>query len=334
MRMRNWEPLEAVEGYFISNIVYQLHRNRVFERLALNDSVTDIAADLGYDESLLRTVLEFVYQTTPLVLRRQPNEFSLNPIYLPYHRLGFLLDKFIGGYGGALAQLDDVLRSPALGGTVVDPAALAQAFASIGSDGVKLSSQLLRAYQIRTLLDLGCGPAALLLDLALAEPTFKGWGIDESSSMCTIAAERVADAGLANRISVIQGDVRDLGARLPGEKRADVEALYGRSILNEFFRLGNEEAVEFVAMLKNLFPNRLFFVADYYGKLTRVRPRQPRKYRHTLLHDVVQAVSGQGIPPADVSGWAQIYRAADCSIVHVYEGNNNGIEWFIHVVRL
>ena len=58
------------------------------------------------------------------------------------------------------------------------------------------------------------------------------------------------------------------------------------------------------------------------------------RYRHTLLQDMAQSISGQGIPPADVAQWAAVYEAAGCGLLHVYEGDSSGIAWFVHVVRL
>ena len=72
---------------------------------------------------------------------------------------------------------------------------------------------------------------------------------------------------------------------------------------------------------------------NYYGKLTQLHTID-LKYRHTLLHDIVQVISAQGIPPPDLEKWVAIYHAANCQLVHAYEGESSGIEWFIHVVQL
>jgi hypothetical protein len=72
---------------------------------------------------------------------------------------------------------------------------------------------------------------------------------------------------------------------------------------------------------------------DYYGKLTRLK-RVGLKYRHTQVHDLIQVLTAQGVPPRNLEGWTSIYRRAGCLFEHAYEGDSQGIEWFVHVVKL
>lgn len=325
--------LDVVEGFYLSHIVYHLHRQGVFASLSGKKTVTEIADELGYDRALFSALLDFVYQTTDILRRSRSDRYSLNSKYLSYQRLGFHLDKFIGTYGPAFTQLEASLHSPTLGSAFVNKEMLTQAFMRLETPGISFNAHLLREWNVKSLLDLGCGPATLLMELCLADPSFRGWGVDESTSMYTAAVERVATAGLANRIHVIQADVRQLATHIPPNLRDEIGALYGRSLLNEFFRLGSAEAVSFINDLKKLFPGRLLFVMDYYGKLTHTRSISLR-YQHTLIHDLAQAVSAQGVPPPDLQTWAMIYDAAECSILHAYEGENDGIRWFAHVVQL
>jgi hypothetical protein len=91
--------------------------------------------------------------------------------------------------------------------------------------------------------------------------------------------------------------------------------------------------VKVVGVLRQLMPGRLFFVNDYYGKPGKTR-RVSSRYRATLVQDVAQTVSGQGIPPPDLGSWAEVYRLAGAELLHAYEGDHIGIDWFVHVVRL
>lgn len=58
------------------------------------------------------------------------------------------------------------------------------------------------------ILELMCGTGRLLAPLA--EAGHQITGVDVSPAMLAIAAERVAEAGLAERIRLIEGDVRDV----------------------------------------------------------------------------------------------------------------------------
>lgn len=60
-------------------------------------------------------------------------------------------------------------------------------------------------------LDLGCGPGILTIELALRYPELHIVGIDSSEHMIGFARERVAEAGLADRVEFKIGDATDAG---------------------------------------------------------------------------------------------------------------------------
>jgi hypothetical protein len=325
--------LDIIEGGYAAGIVYQLHRSQVFACLDGAKTVEEVAADRGYQPALLRAALDFISETTDVITRTRPGTYRLNPRYLSYRHFGFQLDKFIGAYGSAVDNLEDTLRGTTAGQSLVDRGRLAAAFSQVDQQAPSLSSMLIREWQVDSLLDLGCGPAALLVELGLTESGFRGWGIDRSAEMCAVAIERVGRAGLADRVQIINGDVRSLGEHMGAEMRDQVGALHGSSILNEFFGAGHDEAIGFLNGLRLLYPGRLLFAVDYYGKLGTRGPRS-RGFGHTLVQDLAQVMSGQGVPPSGLDEWSAIYDAAECGLLHAYHGTSEGIEWFAHVVRL
>jgi hypothetical protein len=326
-------PVEIAEGFYLAQVVYHLHRHDIFERLREGRTVVSLAGELGCDRQLMGELLEFVYQGTDILVRFNSSGYRLNAKYKSYSSLGFHLDKFIGAYGPAISGLDEVLRSPALGKHLVDEHALMQAFARLDKSASQITAAIIRMWKIPSLLDLGCGACTLLRDLCMTEVSFEGWGIDINEHMCLAARELARAEGLDGRLRIIQGDVRALERHLEPGTRRKIAAVHGGSIVNEFFREGPKQASQVVGMLKELMPNRLLFVTDYYGKLGRLKAVK-RRYHHTLIQDVAQAVSGQGVPPADLDGWAKMYKAADCRILQAYHGTANGLDWFVHVVQL
>lgn len=326
-------PLEIIEGFYATHIANHFHRHGVFERLNGDRSVYDIAGELGYDVELLSALFDYLHHTTAILKRARSGNYAVAARYQHYFYLGFQLDKFIGSYGPAIEDLEQALRSPTLGRNLVDRKTEARAYRVLESPPHPWVGRIVAERRINSILDLGCGPGTLLTELCEANPRFQGWGIDENANMCREAKQRIAKAGLTGRIRIIHGDARSLGKHLPSRARLRIESLQSKGLMNELFRFDNRQAIAYLKRLRGLFPGRLLFVVDYYGKLTRA-PKFTARYRHTFLHDVIQFVTAQGVPPADLAGWAEVYHAAGCSVEHAYEGEGHGIEWFVHLVRL
>ena len=98
--------------------------------------------------------------------------------------------------------------------------------------------------------------------------------------------------GLLERVRISCGDVRGINSLLTNSERDAVGALHGRSILNQFFRDGPAEVIEFLRTLGRFFPGRLFFAVDYYSLLSRLGGTNDNY--DALLQDIAQILSGQG----------------------------------------
>jgi len=325
--------LDVIEGFYTAHAVWALHRLGALSPLAAGANPSELAGQLGCDAPLLVALVEYVHQTTDL-LDLDGDRYSVAAPYRGYNALGFHLDKFIGAYGPAVAEILDLLHAPGRGPALRNSDALARAFARRVAHRPSLTLRLLRTWDVSSLLDLGCGAGTLLVELAESDPTFRGWGVDASRQMVDAATERVRLAGLGDRVQITEGDVRTMDEAVTrGIASAGVSAVYGRSLLNEFFADGGRGATEVLTALRRLLPGRLLFVEDYYGHLTHGRGPDPA-HQHTMLQDLAQVVSGQGVPPPDLASWARIYAAAGCGLLKVYEGDNDGIRWFVHVLAL
>lgn len=324
--------VSIIEGFYLCHIMYYLYRSGALATLRSPTEGRDLAATLNCDPDLLIALLEFAYQRTDVLQRSATGKYRLSPQYALHVKLGFQLDKFIGAYGPAFAKIPEAIQRPDLGRTLIDPVRLAAAYEGLPAHSPSIVGQVLTAWDIDSLLDLGCGPARLLIELGTADPNFRGWGIDANPTMYKIAERRIDEAQLSGRIRLMNGDVQNLDL-VDLDSVKEVSALHAGSLLNEFFHDGSSSAITFLSCLRARFHGRLLFVSDYFGKLTRMS-RVPARYRHNLLQDAAQAISGQGVPPPDLAGWVAVYDAAGCSILDAYHGENDGVDWFVHIVRL
>lgn len=324
--------LDAIEGYYLASTLNHLHRVGLLEQLRNGSTVERLGCHFGYAPDLLAALLEFLVQRTDLVTR-SGDEYRLAETFADEYFLGFQLDKFIGGYGPAITSLEESLRREDRGCSLVNRVVESEAYGRFGPPPNPVVLAIMQTLASRSMLDIGCGPATTLTALAERDGAFRGWGVDVVDSMCDAARARIRRFGFEDRIKIINGDGRDLGTVLPADLREQVEAIQCKSVVNEFFGRGDSGAVAFLRNLGALFPERLLFNVDYYGKLGRV-DAIPSQYRHTMVHDVIQALTGQGVPPERKEEWLPIYEAAGVRLEHVFEGDDSGIEWFVHVVKL
>jgi predicted O-methyltransferase YrrM len=78
--------------------------------------------------------------------------------------------------------------------------------------------------QPRRLLEIGCGSGVYLRVAAEAYPELRAIGIDLNAEVVALAAKNIAEAGLDDRVAVIEADVRTLPEELRGPY--DVVTLY------------------------------------------------------------------------------------------------------------
>lgn len=326
----NGDIYDIIGGAFAADLLMTLQEHHALDLLAEPRHPSEIAAVLSGDKDVIRGALDFLAATTSVVVSVDGERFQLAPRYRTYNSLGFQLDKFMRAYGPAVSSLGRPMSMAPGSGVGVNPAALANAFARRTSAHPSLTAQIIRAWPVEGLFDLGCGAGSVLIELARADPTFRGWGIDANSAMVEAARARTREAGVADQVEFVRGEVQHLATLVP-QLGFDGAAVHARSLLNEFFADGPAAATEVVATIREVFAGRLLFVEDYYGRLGR---SQGGDFRHSHLQDLVQLASGQGIPPDGFEGWAALYEAAGCSVLHRYEGHDDGVAWFVHVVLL
>jgi SAM-dependent methyltransferase len=318
--------LDVVEGFHLTQAIAVLHEAGVLDPLERPCGVHEMAAKHGWDPGMLRTVLEYVACRTGLLVR-EGTRYRTTGRYDADAR--FLLDQYVGAYGPCVLRIASVLCDPGAGAAAVDRERHARAFAQLDRTGFEALPDVILQLELNHLLDLGCGSGSLLLALAERNPEFTGWGVDANPAMCSNARRRIRAADAQGRIRILKGDCRNPGDAIPAKLRTKIHTVSAVSLLNEFFGSGDAGAVEWLRRLRNLLPGRACLVSDYYGRLGQTNRRSPPL---TLLHDFVQALSGQGIPPANLAAWKRIYSAAGCTFVHAIE--DHGGTCFVHIVRL
>ncbi len=324
------EPIttaDLVEAFQLAHAVWTLHDLDVLASLERPSSARALAAKHGLDGRLLQGVLEYVAERTDLV-RKDKSRFVATDQYAQPSR--FLLDLYAGAFGPNAVQLGRLLAKPALAPGAVDRRRHARAFAHSGPAAVAWLTSFVQQLAWNHVLDLGCGPANLLAQLAQNDPQFQGWGVDANPAMCKTARARLRAVSASARVKIVQGDARRPRDAVPAAVRAAVQAVVARQVANEMFGDGSSGAIAWLTELREAFPGRPLLIEDYYGRLGSKHGGE--QDRQTLLHDYAQLISGQGIPPPGLREWRKIYAAAGCRLAHVTEDTSS--TRFIHVVVL
>jgi SAM-dependent methyltransferase len=328
--------IDLVEGYYVTRVLDALHQE-VLPSLAEGQTLKTVARKRGLNLPLLKSLLEYAAlrsDVVDLVKGRDGDRFRVSAAYartaLPTH----LLNQYVGAYGPCIDQLQTILRKPAQGASMVDGERHAMSFAGAanGSNHVEIA-RIVQELEITFLLDIGCGPGGMLKDLARNNAEFSGIGVDANPYMVRSARKDAQAMGLGRRIQFLHGEAFQLARITNTEIREKVRAITAMSIFNGFFFEGTAMAVRFLATLRRLFPRRILIIGDYYGRLGSPSGRRPGITR-SLLHDVAQLVSAQGVPPHDRFAWRKIYRKASCTLIKELEGEHDGIARFIHLIQL
>lgn len=317
---------DAIEGFHVASMMNQLAGIGVLDALETPTAPSDVASAFGLDERLLTRCLEFLDGRTDLV-ESVDGGYRVTSSWNDH--AAARLDQYVGAYGRQTTELISILRNPSRGPQLVDRRSHARALSAGAGPAAQVVADLIQQLDLAPTLDLGCGTGALLVHLAQRDTDFVGTGIDASPEMCAAAERRIAEAGVADRVTVVEADAFELDRRLLGDR--SVRSLTACSVLDELWNPDDDRpsVADWLARAGSLFPGAALLVADYFGRLGHVPPPWPRAI---ALHDLVQALSGQGIPPPDRHGWLEAYDAAGVQVLHMVE--DDPPTFFVHLLKL
>lgn len=198
---------------------------------------------------------------------------------------------------------------------VMDDPEQVKAYADAGrSDGLMAAAYLFHSARIsqviqgcRDVVDLGCGPATQLCQVALLNPNIRFTGVDLSPSMLSSARAHVSEFRLDN-VALAQADITSLGA-FPS---SSVDGVISTLALHHLPSIGHLEAC-FSEIARILRPGGAIYLADF-GRLKSLKSvlyfaymnakHQPhvfsldyeRSLRAAFLADELRALAARKLP--------------------------------------
>lgn len=166
---------------------------------------------------------------------------------------------------------------------------------------------LIRKYNFKSVLDLGCGDAEFLAFLYNASK-IKGYGLDNSIEAIDYARKFLIREGLSREIKVEVGDIfetKAISALFP-----EAEALIAIDVFHEYLSEGEEKIV---ALLKNIlrdFPGIYLVVGEFCLQPEERLKKHPTAFlEHHLFHDLTKQVI------LSAEDWRRLFDEAGFHIV-------------------
>ena len=226
-----------------------------------------------------------------------------------YDEKGYFL-WLVRGYGELLQRFGDFARNSNRPADPEDRHFLPRDGHSVAAAGRDYGARyvdhhvnsLLAASPPSVLLDLGCGSAGRIIELAEKYPALTAIGVDVDEGAVRLATRNVARHGLQDRISIHQADIREL-PELRGLHEVDTCMCFfmGHDLWPR------EHCRQIMLRLRTVLPNLdRFLLGDTYRSDLPTSAEPPI---FTLGFEVTHAVMGQYIPSREE--WLSLFEDSD-----------------------
>jgi phenylpyruvate C(3)-methyltransferase len=153
--------------------------------------------------------------------------------------------------------------------------------------------------------DLGCGSGGRLIDMMKRYPNTRGIGIDIARGSLEVARKDAATAGLGDRLTFVEGDVRDLE---PERDLADVDLITCFMMGHDFWP--REDCLRTLGRLREVFPSTHKFLLGDATRTVGVADADLPVF--TLGFEVGHDLMGTFIPTLD--DWESMFEQSDWKV--------------------
>ncbi|NKY24941.1 SAM-dependent methyltransferase [Nocardia gamkensis] len=258
--------------------------------------------DAGIVEEIARALLVSDIVTVTM----DPTTISAGPNFAEIYQVKGIFFWATKGSSSVFVHAATIARSgwseePAL---ARDPSAIAKGCADIGRLFIDPAfHRIVGRANPRNIVDLGCGRATRLIDLLILDSTRRGLGIELSAGALADARVAVQDAGLADRIDLLQGDARSLD---PDPRLADADTIISYLTGHDLWPFQN--CIGALDRLRELAPRaRNFYLVDTYRTANPWTDRPPLftlgfELAHQLM-DTYIPTREEWLAAFDASAW-------------------------------
>jgi ubiquinone/menaquinone biosynthesis C-methylase UbiE len=245
-----------------------------------------------------------------------------------------LLNLYVGGYAGLMANLGPLLRKEiTLDDRKLDRSARHAAAGTEDVTCVRVVPQVIDALKeqgVKGILDLGCGTGGFLIQWAHLTGA-GGAGVDMSEPALAQARVNAKQYGVGDRLSFHYGEVGKDALPITHDVVEKIDAVTAMFMLHEFGRAGDSAIVRVLAALKAQFAGKLLVALEMQPVDVLALNGRPPPAMDALDYHFIHPLSRQGEPrPKDV--WQTIYEQAGMKLVRVRRPKDSPL--LIHIVQM
>ncbi|MDO8676413.1 MAG: hypothetical protein Q7K16_02050 [Candidatus Azambacteria bacterium] len=307
--------------YFFTQVCLALEEIGFFNECFCRDSVSINEFAKTRDVSLLflKTCVDFLWSTTD-ILESDGDIVRLKNKNFPKSLWGLL------AYKPVFDNLAEMLKKEKKYGRDVfrDGYYLQKASVLLSGDAVHLALAALKKEKSGQLVDFGCGAAHSLIDYCRHDSSRTSLGIDTNSDIARAARKNVEEAGLRDRVVIVESDALDFSKWQPFIREEQPQYFLASTMLHEFLRDGEEFVINFLAKIKSDFPDSQFFIIEFdalpFEKIKTEADMERKLF--AAMYELWHPLTNQGMPqPREV--WEKIIKKSGWKIKNISRANMN-----------
>lgn len=274
------------------------------------------------NEKILVAICDYLFALG--ILNKSGRCYSLSPKSAALIKYSTGTFDFIYAYAPLFENLDSLLRNQKKYNVNVfrRNKFVAKATAEVSHFiPIPIVKDIIKRYNFKNVLDLGCGNAEFLLQLC-DKSDLKGYGVDISEDAINSANELINEKSLSQRVKVKVGDIFDMGQFR--NTFDDIDALTCMFVLHEFLLKRKNMVNELLRSIKENFPKKHLIVCELSKFSSLALRNNPTSIaEHHLFH----ALSEQGL--MTVEEWREEFRKAGYALIEERRYDFAGQAYFV-----
>ena len=300
--------------FFVTQVISTLLKIGFIDRLNKGDvNLKSFCVECNYDFKIMKIICDYLFLVG--VLEKRNISYSLSNSGTKLFSISRGVFSLVYAYAPIFDNLEGLIKKEIVYGRDIDRRG---EFVGRGSAELAtllpfpIAAKMMRQYDCKTVLDLGCGSGEFLLNFCQSNG-FYGFGLDVSRDAINYAKKCARDLGmLKTHVEFEVGNIFDL-RNSPFYER-DIDMICSMFVLHEFIEDDKmDKVVHILKEIKTHFPRSLILICELCKEsLKDLKKRSSGVTEHHLFH----ALSKQEIAP--ISKWHGVFKSAGLKLEEEY----------------